>query len=125
MCQNRKVKSSDIDDIPMQIESKDKKNNVTVLSLVSKIRKGDMILIYKDSPEELLDADNAVLAQRLYVVTGFENPSRITLVKHINAQKESDLGKGEAVKEVNQLPEKIRASINGIKFLISGVDFDF
>ena len=115
---NRKLKSQDVEDIPTVIE--DKK---MIFHLANQIRRGDMLLLYKDYPEELHEMDNAQLSQRLYVVTGFENPSRINMVKHINAQKDSDLGKGETIKSFDEMPEKIRQGVNGLHFLIEGKDF--
>ena len=81
------------------------------------------MLLYKDSPSELRDMNNCDLSQRLYIVRGFENPSLIKLVKHINAQKDKDLGKGVSIKDYQNMPEKIRCGVNTIKFLTQGVDF--
>ena len=74
--------------------------------------------------DELKDMDNEMLSQRLYVIRGFENDgNRIILQKHNNAQPEKSLGKGEPIKNYGQMPEKIRCSINTLKYLIHGVDF--
>ena len=123
--QNRKMKTSDVEDIPTSLTVEDKKHNILTLNLVCKIRKGDMILLYENSPDELVEADKNLLSQRLYVVTGFENPNYIKLVKHINAQKDSELGKGESVKSFDKTPEKIRQTITGLHYLIAGKDFEF
>jgi CRISPR-associated endonuclease Csn1 len=123
--QNRKEKTPDVEDIPMTLTVEDKKHNTFVLNLVCKIRKGDMVLLYENSPDELVEADKNLLSQRLYVVTGFENPNYVKLVKHINAQKDSELGKGESVKSFDKTPEKIRQTITGLHYLIAGKDFDF
>ena len=82
-----------------------------------------MLLLYKDSINELKDLDNEMLSQRLFVIRGFENPSLIKLVKHINAQADKDLGKGESIKDYGQMPEKIRCGINTLKYLVQGVDY--
>ena len=123
--QNRKMKTPDVEDIPTSLTVEDKKHNKYVLNLVYKIRKGDMVLLYENSPDELVEADNALLSQRLYVVTGFENPSLIKLVKHINAKKDTDLGRGESIKSFNKMPEKIRQSIGKLNILLQGKDFEF
>lgn len=109
-----------LEDIPGCIENK-KRNKRLMLS--HQIKGGDMLLLYKDSIEELKDLDTEVLSQRLYVVRGFENPSLIKLVRHINAQADKDLGKGESIKDYGHMPEKIRCGINTLKYLIQGVDF--
>ena len=49
-----------------------------------------MLLLYKETKQELFEMDIEYLSNRLYVVRGFENPSLIKLVKHINAQSDKD-----------------------------------
>lgn len=84
-----------------------------------------MLLLYKESQDELKDMDNGMLSERLYVIRGFENDgNRIILQKHSNAQPEKDLGKGESIKDYANTPEKIRCGINTIKYLIRGIDFE-
>lgn len=119
ICENRK---HDLSDIPVTIQNK---KNTNHLHLRQIIRTGDMLLLYKDNVEELKEMDKHDLSNRLYVVRGFENTGLlIKLVKHINAQKDSELGKGESVKSFDSMPEKIRCGVKTIKFLLSGVDFD-
>lgn len=110
-----------IEDIPSKIENK--KGNKK-LWLSHQLKKGDILLLYKDSQDELKDMDNKMLSQRFYVIRGFEKDgNRIILQKHTNAQPEKDLGKGEPIKDYGQMPEKIRCGINTLKYLILGVDF--
>lgn len=116
--ENRKM---DLEDIPTSIANK--RGNKT-LWLSYKLKKGDMLLLYKESIDELKDLGNEMLSQRLYVVRGFETDgNRIKLQKHNNALPEKDLGKGESIKNYGQMPEKIRCGINTLKYLIHGVDF--
>lgn len=85
-----------------------------------------MVLLYNESEQELEDLGNDALSQRLYRVRGFENDgNRIVLQRHINAQQDKELGKGESVKDFGKLPEKIRQGINGLKLLVLGSDFVF
>ncbi len=114
-----KNRNAGIEDIPVTLLNK----KGATLQLTQKISAGDMILIYKNSPDELMEMDKDVLSRRLYVVRGFENPSVIKLVKHINAQADKDLGKGESIKDFNNMPEKIRCRINTLKYLVENVDF--
>lgn len=110
-----------LEDIPNSIENK--KGNKT-LWLSHQLKRGDMLLVYKDSQDELRDMDNEMLSQRLYVIRGFENDgNRIILQKHSNAQPDKDLGKGESIKDFGQMQEKIRCGINTLKYLMHGVDF--
>ncbi|MGL4519705.1 MAG: type II CRISPR RNA-guided endonuclease Cas9 [Phocaeicola sp.] len=109
--ENRKYLKSDI---PKTISSK--KGN---LYLSEKMVTGDMILIYRERVEELLDLDKSQLSQRLYVIRGFENDGkRIILRKSINSQQEKELGKGESVKNFEEMPEKVRCGINTLKYRI-------
>ena len=108
-----------VEDVPHSFLSK--KN--TKLQLTQQIKTGDMLLLYKNSPQELLDLDRETLSRRLYVVRGFENPSLIKLVRHVNAQPDKDLGKGESIKDFSRMPEKIRCGINTLKDLVKEVDF--
>ena len=117
--ENRKM---GLEDIPNSIENK--KGNKT-LWLSYQLRRGVMLLLYKESQDELKDMDNGMLSERLYVIRGFENDgNRIILQKHSNAQPEKDLGKGESIKDYANTPEKIRCGINTIKYLIRGIDFE-
>ena len=116
--ENRKM---GFEDIPSRIENK--KGNKT-LFLCHQLKKGDILLLYENSQDELKDMDNEMISQRIYVIRGFENDgNRIILQKHTNAQPEKDLGKGESIKDYGKMPEKIRCGINTLKYLIHGVDY--
>ena len=96
------------------------------LKLSHSLMRGDMLLLYKDTPQELYEMDQHHLQQRLYVIPngGFERPYTIKLVSNITAQPDKDLGKGESLKDFNNLPKKIRQSVNQLKYLLRGKDFD-
>lgn len=96
----------------------DKKLNKFELDCV--LKSGKKVLLYKDNPQEAVENIN----DRMYIILGFETPSKIRLIKHINAQPDKDLGKGENIKDWNKLPQKIRCSINTLNFLLEGKDFD-
>ena len=117
ICENRK---NGLPDIPDKIEGKKQH----ILSLTYKLKSGDILLIFPNEHSTLHEMDNADLSKHLYVIRGFENPYCIKLVRHINAQADNVLGKGESVKKDKPLPEKIRCSINTLKFMIEGRDFE-
>ena len=117
ICENRK---NGLPDIPDKIEGKKQH----ILSLTYKLKSGDILLIFPNEHTTLHEMDNADLSKHLYVIRGFENPYCIKLVRHINAQADNVLGKGESVKKDKPLPEKIRCSINTLKFMIEGRDFE-
>lgn len=92
--------------------------------LTQQLVKGDMLLIYKNNPNELFEMDNVQLSKRLYVIDGFERKSCLTkLIRSSNAQQDKELGKGESIKDFNNLPQKIRQSINKLHYLLRGIDF--
>lgn len=117
ICENRRMGD---EEIPTSIESKKKH----ILFLSHRLIKGDMLLIYKDSNEFLNEMDHTMLSQRLYIIKGFEKDGRIILQKHINAQADKELGKGESIKDFSNMPEKIRCSINTLNYLIQKKDFE-
>ena len=111
-------RKSGTEDIPKFIT--DKKGNR--LALDYELRKGDMVLVYKDSPEELYDMEQTNLKRRLYKVYGFENDGlRIRMSNHLFGTDE----KAESVKDYKNLPTAIRCGIKTIKFLIMGKHCDF
>lgn len=115
IAQHRK---SGIEDIPEFIT--DEKGNRLELSY--KLRKGDMVLLYEKTPEELYDMDPVNLKRRLYKVNSFENDGlRIIMTNHMVTNKE----KGESIKAYSQIPQAVRCAVNTLKFLIMGDHNDF
>ena len=115
IAQHRK---SGIEDIPEFIT--DKKGNR--LELAYKLRSGDMILLYENTPEELYDMDPVNLKQRLFKVDRFESKGfKIYLTNHLIANGEV----GHSIKDYNQMPPTVRCGVNTLKFLIMGEHNDF
>jgi len=124
--ENRK---SGLEDIPTIYLGK--KNQP--LKLIRKITKGDMILIYENTPEELLHLDKSELSKRLYKVQSFEGERTVKLFHHLlstsNIKEQQEGGKkmrnrGESIKDPKKLPSIIRSSINGFSYLLKDVDFE-
>lgn len=112
--ENRKKQ---IEDLPNIIAKKKKE---VVLGLTQIIKSGSKVLL--GEKEELQDLDN--LSNRLYYVKGFENDGkRIILKKHITALEDKKLGKGESIKDLNELPNKIRCGINTLVYQLENYDF--
>lgn len=124
--ENRKM---GLEDIPVCLTDKNGKQ----FNLRRKICKGDMLLIYRDAPEELLHLDSAELSKRLYKVQSFERKNDIILRHHLlsTGETNSDDGKekkrdrGESIKDFAKLPNIIRSSITSFKFLQKNVDYIF
>jgi hypothetical protein len=82
----------------------------------------DILLIYQNNVEELYDMDNFQLKERLYIVRGFwKDGNLLILQKTINAEKSPSVTKLE---DFNKTPDKMRKSVNQLKYLIKGKDFD-
>ena len=89
------------------------------------LQAGKQVILYKndDELESIIEMSNDKLSDRLYVISGFESPYRIILKKHICAKSDSELGKGESIKSFNELPDKIRQSVNATNYLLEDIDF--
>ncbi len=93
--------------------------------LVAVLQAGKQVILYKndDELESIIEMSNDKLSDRLYVISGFESPYRIILKKHICAKSDSELGRGESIKSFNELPDKIRQSVNATNYLLEDIDF--
>lgn len=111
-----KDRKNERESIPQQIT----KGKGTVMELRNIIQKGNMLLIYKDKPEELYGMDNRQLSQRLYVVKSIEKDKRVSMQRH-NIAKDIT---GKPITSFDNLPERIRCSLNSINFLQEGKDFE-
>lgn len=86
----------------------------------------DIVLLYKNNVEELYkmveDNEKHLLKERLYIIRGFwKDGNIIILQKTINAEKSPSVTKLE---DFNKTPDKMRKSVNQLKYLIKGRDFD-
>lgn len=84
-----------------------------MLNLSRVLTKGEMVLLYKESEDELKSLDKAQLAKRLFHIMGFEKPAVIKLTKH-NYSVAKDEGKGKASDDFEELIKmnKIRMSVS-------------
>lgn len=92
--EHRKAK---LKDIPDSIVSR----KGEPMMLVEQLRAGNMLLIYEENKDELQKMDSSRLAERLYVIEGFEsNGKRIKLKKAIHAKRKT--GNGVSIKILMQ-----------------------
>ena len=93
-----------------------------MLHLSRVLTKGEMVLLYKESEDELKALDKAQLAKRLYHIMGFEKKTEksaiIKLIKH-NFGAAKDEGKGKASDDFEELIQmnKIRMSASKVHFV--------
>ena len=67
----------------------------TQLPLKYEVKKGDLVLFYKENKEELNEIGNQDLTKRLYKVIGFEGDGRIQFRHHKTAMQQSSSNKEE------------------------------
>ena len=93
-----------------------------MLHLSRVLTKGEMVLLYKTSENELKTLNKAQLAKRLYRITGFEKRKErtdtIKLSKH-NYSAAKDEGKGKSFDNFEKLIQlnKIQLAINKVHFV--------
>lgn len=87
------------------------------------LKTGTMVLFYENSPEEIYEADNAELRQRLYKVIGFEKDGRATFRFHQEARKDEELQKMSEVDFMSPQP-KLRLSKNNFNMLVEDYNFE-
>ena len=88
------------------------------------IKVGDKFLLYENRPEDVIELAHKDQLKRLYIVRAFENGgNRIVLKHHLNSQEDKVLGLGNPIADFENLPPKIRCSINTLTFLKEEDDF--
>ncbi len=105
---------------PSEVEFKVSQRNDKDVAL----KKGQMVLFYTNTPEELEELTKTELSKRLYRTIGFENDGRVSFVFHMEARPMKDLGKGESSFDATNPPPKLRLSSGNLNMLIEGIDFD-
>lgn len=87
------------------------------------LKKGDILLVYKDDKSELFDLKQEDLLKRAYVVDGFEADKRMYILQ-INISDTNTTGKPKAI-VFNDLKPYIRTSMSSLNWLTLGIDFEF
>ncbi len=91
------------------------------------LKKGTMVLLYENSPEEIWNASQREIVKRLYKVEGLANKkyAEIYLVHHEEARPNADDAKAKngAYKQGEDLRPRIIMLHTQIQALVQGVDF--
>ena len=104
--------------IPQTIQKKD-----TIYRLTQILKSGDIILVFKDSVDELYALPKVELHKRLYVIDRFEAAGKIYLY-HINFTKSAWKEKWKSIDFNNLLPAQ-KCGMSAFKYLTLGIDFEF
>lgn len=85
---------------------------------------GTMVLVYKNSPEEVWEADNKERGKHLYKVTSLWKDGRVEMVSHKEARPSTELSSQTASSYDPSSPSpKLRIKISKGNFLVEGYDF--
>lgn len=89
------------------------------------IRKGTRVLLWKNSPEELLDCDSTTISRRLYVVYKF-NQSGDSIYVYIRHHLDSTTKEHDEASEFNPnvFSSYLHLAKSNFKCLIEGIDFE-
>jgi len=89
------------------------------------LKKGTMVLLYENTPEEIWEGDKKELVKRLYKVYGFEKDGRVKIVFHEEARprKEIKVDSDKFSQNKEICPAK-RLSCSNLRILVQGYDFD-
>lgn len=99
-------------------------NNGYPLKMV--LRVGTLLLLYKNTPEEIYKTDTTTLVKRLYKVIGFGKDGRIKVRYQQEARDAKNLGNFLALDYTNLGAQtcQARVSYSKINALVQGQDFD-
>lgn len=94
----------------------------TNLPLKYILKKGLMVLFYKESPQEILEFNQIDLHKRLYKLSKFDAQGRLTFRTHFEARQASEL---KEIYNVDfEIPfEQIRLQVSKLDMLVEGYEF--
>ena len=96
-----------------------------ILSLTAIIKSGTRVLMWSDSPEELVGLDEKEISKRLFVVYKFNTTSsdRIYLQNHLESRNEIPKGEDYTLFERNVYQARLTLVANSFNCLIENRDF--
>lgn len=97
-------------------------HDITNLPLKYILKKGLMVLFYKDEPSELLELNEKDLSKRLYKLSKFDAQGRLTFRFHKEARQASELNEIYNV-DYEKSFEQIRLQVSKLNILVEGYEF--
>jgi CRISPR-associated endonuclease Csn1 len=94
----------------------------TSLQLKYILKKGSMVLFYKENPQEIFELSNKDLHNRLYKLAKFDAQGRLTFRTHFEARQASDLKEIYNVDFENPF-EQIRLQVSKLDMMVEGYEF--
>ena len=86
------------------------------------LKKGTMIIFYKETKEEVWDYSQKETVRNLYYVSGIESDGRVTFKYHQEARLDKELPRNAS--DTSDIKPKIRVGLASAKILVQGYDFD-
>ena len=86
------------------------------------LKKGTMVIFYKETKEEVWDYSQKETVRNLYYVSGIESDGRVTFKYHQEARRDEELPRNAS--DASDIKPKIRVGLASAKILVQGYDFE-
>ena len=86
------------------------------------LKKGTMIIFYKETKEEVWDYSQKETVRNLYYVSKIESDGRVTFKYHQEARQDKELPRNAS--DTSDIRPKIRVGLASAKILVQGYDFE-
>lgn len=86
------------------------------------LKKGTMVIFYKETKEEVWDYSQKETVRNLYYVSGIESDGRVTFKYHQEARRDEELPRNAS--GTSDIKPKIRVGLASAKILVQGYDFE-
>lgn len=86
------------------------------------LKKGTMVIFYKETKEEVWDYSQKETVRSLYYVSVIESDGRVTFKYHQEARLDEELPRNAS--DTSDIKPKIRVSLASAKILVQGYDFE-
>jgi CRISPR-associated endonuclease Csn1 len=87
------------------------------------LRKGLMVIFYKDSPKEIYDLKHDDIFKRLYKLSKFDAQGRLTFRTHFEARQATELNEVYSI-DFEKPFEQIRLQVSKLNMLVQGYEFE-
>lgn len=86
------------------------------------LKKGTMVIFYKETKEEVWDYSQKETVRNLYYVSEIESDGRVTFKYHQEARQDKELPRNAS--DTSDIKPKIRVGLASAKILVQGYDFE-
>lgn len=86
------------------------------------LKKGTMVIFYKETKEEVWDYSQKKTVRNLYYVSEIESDGRVTFKYHQEARQDKELPRNAS--DTSDIRPKIRVGLASAKILVQGYDFE-